>query len=302
MGFAGAGVLVCNIDGDPFPDYIDLDTDGDGQIDRVEGNDFNFNGMADDLITLTGIDTDGDGLDDRFDNDSTSIKATSAYMGTGGTLFGQVPPGTTSVVQKKTPPQPDRDWRFVGVVLPVQFLQFTGTPQGINVLLNWVIITEKDIDRFEIERSTNNNTYTKIGTLTKAVQLNIQQGFAYTDDISGVNSDVIYYRLKVIGKAGEVKYSNVLVVRKSTIKAQVSIMPNPAKDYVAVRLYTDKDSEASFRLIDMAGKTVLIQTHKVLKGNNTVQINDLRKFSNGTYILQITVNGETTSERLILAK
>ena len=90
-------------DGDGTPDYRDLDTDSDGAADIIEGNDFNLNGIADDLITLTGLDTDGDGLDNRFDslNSVTNIKGTSYRLGNGGILTGDATPGTRSPVQKK---------------------------------------------------------------------------------------------------------------------------------------------------------------------------------------------------------
>ncbi|MBK8609790.1 MAG: hypothetical protein IPL84_07535 [Chitinophagaceae bacterium] len=86
--FGGSGIFVYDHDGDATPDYRDLDTDADGLIDRVEGNDFNLNGIPDDNVTLTGLDSDGDGLDDRFDslNSVTNIKGTSYLMGNGGSF------------------------------------------------------------------------------------------------------------------------------------------------------------------------------------------------------------------------
>lgn len=61
VGFGGSGIFVYDHDGDGTPDYRDTDTDGDGQLDVVEGNDFNLNGIADDNVSLMGLDTDGDG-------------------------------------------------------------------------------------------------------------------------------------------------------------------------------------------------------------------------------------------------
>ena len=48
-------------------------------------------------------------------------------MGSGGTFTGDATPGSRTTVQRTISTQPDRDWRFVGYVLPVQFLNFTGT-------------------------------------------------------------------------------------------------------------------------------------------------------------------------------
>lgn len=88
--------------------------------------------------------------------------------------------------------------------------------------------------------------YNFSGSVTEPVKLNQQQSFAFTDKISNVNSDIIYYRLKVIGKTGEIKYSNSLVIRRNVLPVRVTIMPNPAKDYVAVRFFTEKNQPLAF--------------------------------------------------------
>jgi hypothetical protein len=303
-GFGGSGIFVYDHDGDGIPDYRDLDTDGDGVLDIVEGNDFNLNGLSDDLVTLTGLDTDGDGLDNRFDslNSVTNIKGTSYNMGTGGTTSGDAAPGTRATVQKKTLAQSDRDWRSVGVVLPVEFLNISGSLQNTQVLLSWSIITTKDIDRFEIERSLDNATYTKVGIVTDAVKLNQQQNFAYADDINGISNEIIYYRIKAIGKAGEIKYSNVLIVRKNQVKTPVSILPNPAIDYVSIKFFVVKESEITIRLLDNLGKTVILQKQKVTRGNNTLQLNNLTKFAAGVYSIQVFANDEIVTQKLILGR
>jgi hypothetical protein len=304
VGFGGSGIFVYDHDGDGTPDYRDLDTDGDGQPDIVEGNDFNLNGIADDNVTLTGLDTDGDGLDNRFDSltSTINIKGTSYRMGTGGTFTGDPAPGSRTTVQKKFPWQSDRDWRFVGVVLPVQFLSFTGVQQNTDVLLKWTIIADKEVDRFEIERSTDNSNYFKTATVIQPVQLHVEQHYSTTDDITNVQNDVIYYRLKVIGKAGEIKYSNILVVRITKRRPVITIMPNPASDHILIKFAADKTGDVTIRLIDNTGKIVLVQNQKIAQGNITIQLSELNKYSAGLYALQVFINDEIITEKLIIKR
>lgn len=220
VGFGGSGIFVYDHDGDGTPDYRDLDTDADGALDMCEGNDWTLDGVCNEPLVLTGMDTDGDGLDNLYDslNSVTNLKGTSYMLGSGGTFTGDATPGTRATVQRTFITQSDRDWRWAATVLPVQYLGFTGAMQNAQVNLSWTIVTAKAIDRFEIERSTDNSNFTKVGTVTDAVQLNIQQVFGLTDDVANVNSDVFYYRLKAISKTGEFKYSNVLVVRRNSYK------------------------------------------------------------------------------------
>ena len=302
VGFGGSGIYVYDHDADGTPDYRDSDSDADGRTDIVEGNDFNLNGLADDLVTLTGLDTDGDGLDNRFDslNSVTNIKGTSYRMGNSGSFTGDASPGSRTVVQRSQPWQPDRDWRCVGLVLPLQFLSFTGSQNNDNVLLRWTIIAEKEVDRFEIERSINNSNYIKTATVSQPVLLQVQQSFSATDDISNLNSDVIYYRLKVIGKNGSIKYSNVLVVRKNLNKAEISIIPNPAKNYVVIKFYAEKDTEVSMWLYDNTGRIILNNTQKIFKGMNNILLENLNKYSNAVYQLKIQANENTITKKLVI--
>ena len=304
VGFGGSGIFVYDNDMDGTPDYRDLDSDGDGQPDRVEGNDFNMNGIADEVVSLTGLDTDGDGLDNRFDslNSTINVKGTSYRMGNGGTFAGDATPGARCTLTKKFPTDPERAWRFVGVILPVQFLQLTGVAQANNVILNWSIIAAKDVDHFEVERSTDNSTYIKTGIVTLPVKLNEQQNFTFTDNIANINKEVIYYRIRVIGKAGEIQYSNIIVVRMKQIKTLLSIMPNPASDKVSVIFFSEKDDVITLRLIDNLGKIVLIKSQKIVKGINTLQLTGLNQFSNGVYSLQVFVNGEVVTQKLVIAR
>ena len=303
LGIGGSGIFVYDHDGDGTPDYRDLDTDGDGQPDIVEGNDFNLNGIADDNVTLTGLDTDGDGLDNRFDSLTSvlNIKGTSYMMGTGGTFTGDAAPGSKTTVQKKVPAQPDRDWRYVGSVLPAEVLKFTGLPQNNLVYLNWTIITSKDIDRFEVERSLDNSTYSKAGTVSDAVRLNIQQSFGFTDDISGISNEIIYYRLKIIGKAGEIKYSGVLVVRRKQTQTPVTIMPNPANGYVTINMYVERNIPSTITLIDKVGKKVMVQKENLTRGYNNITLS-LDKFSEGVYAVMIETDAEKIVKQLIIVR
>lgn len=303
-GFSGSGIFVYDHDGDGTPDYKDLDTDGDGSLDIVEGNDWNFNGWGDEIVTLTGLDTDGDGLDNRFDslNSVTNIKGTSYNMGNGGSTAGDATPGTRATVQKRTVGQPDRDWRYVGVILPVEILSFAANNQITAVTLKWEVITQVPVAYFEILRSTDNIHFETAGIVNDEVMINQPQEFVFTDNSNAVNNDLMYYRLKVIGKNGGTKYSNTLVLRKTALQSPVTIMPNPAQDYVTIRFYAAKESPVIIRLINETGKTVLVQNSTAAKGMNTVMVNNLAVYSRGFYAIQVLLNNDSISQRIILSR
>jgi len=300
--YGGSGIFVYDHDADGLPDYRDTDTDADGLPDIVEGNDFNLNGIADDNVTLTGLDSDGDGLDDRFDslNSVINIKGTSYRMGNGGSFTGDATPGSRTTVQRTTLSQSDRDWRFVGYILPVRFLNFSGMLKNNTAILNWTIIADKETDLFEIERSTDNINFTRVGTVIQNVPLNVQWSFSASDNIALVNSDVIYYRLKVTGKAGAITYSNILALRPAPSLNILTILPIPASNHVVINFFAVKDAEMLIRLVSSTGKIMEQQTIKTVKGKNLIPLNGLTRYSNGMYTLQAFANGEVFNEKLIL--
>ncbi|RZM04047.1 MAG: T9SS type A sorting domain-containing protein, partial [Pedobacter sp.] len=290
--FSGAGILLYDRDMDGTPDYIDLDSDSDGQSDVREGNDWNLNGAGDEILTPTGIDTDGDGLDDRFDliNSATNLKGTSIYMGTNGSMTGDPSPGTRATVQRTLASGGcafERDWRCVSFVLPISHLQLTAAENNNAVTLKWSIISSRNLSVFEVERSTDNVNYQKIATQSATVRLDQMENFAGNDNIAGINSDLIYYRIKVIAQDGQTKYSNVVVIRKGKTIAAFSVMPNPANDHASVRFYTEKEMLVSISIRDFAGKLVYSQKVKALKGNNVLPLTNLSKYSDGVYHVQL---------------
>lgn len=303
--YGGAGILLNDQDMDGIPDYIDLDTDADGQADIMEGHDWNFDGVIHEITTPLGTDADGDGLDDRFDliNSTTNLRGTSLYMGTSGSTTGDPTPGTRATVQRTLVSGGcsfERDWRCVSVVLPISHLQLNAADNNNVVSLNWSIMTSQQLYLFEIERSTDNASFQKIGTQPANAALDQMQHFAGNDNIAGINSTVIYYRIKVIAQNGQVKYSNVVAVRKDKTIAPFSITPNPAGDVASVRFYSEKETLVTISIRDFTGKQVYLQKVKALKGNNILPLTNLAKYSDGVYHVQLMIDNDIQSAKLII--
>jgi hypothetical protein len=80
-------------DSDGIPDYIDINSDNDTESDFIEGNDANFDGIAD--TANTGIDANENGIDDAFD--SNCVSGTSFAFGAGDHAEQNTSSGTVNL-------------------------------------------------------------------------------------------------------------------------------------------------------------------------------------------------------------
>lgn len=290
-GFGGNGISPNDEDMDGIPDYLDSDTDGDGVRDIVEGNDFNLNAKADDLISLTGLDDDGDGLDNRFDNDNTSAKGTSAYMGNGGSMTGDPNPGSTTMVQRHSDASTERDWRVFMYVLSTQFRKLTAYQQNEAIHLNWEISTTEPISHFEILRKDGNGNYVVVGTVYNAN--------SFLDNKTSTATG-IQYRIKAVTRSGKQVLSDVVLVKLSVVE-HLTVMPNPAQSYLQIIISSKEKQWLDCQLMDDRGRIVYQQSQQIQKGNNTIQITGLGKYARGMYLLRlVTNNQEVITHKVIL--
>ncbi|MGW8123325.1 SdrD B-like domain-containing protein [Roseivirga echinicomitans] len=70
-------IIPYDNDSDGAPDYIDINSDNDTESDFIEGNDANFDGIAD--VPNSGLDANGNGLDDAFDGDCVTTGPSSTF-------------------------------------------------------------------------------------------------------------------------------------------------------------------------------------------------------------------------------
>lgn len=79
------------------------------------------------------------------------------------------------------------------------------------------------------------------------------------------------------------------------------VAPNPAADQTSVTFTVKNTSDASIRVIDMAGKVVALQSLTGVNGTQVVQINT-SELNSGMYTVNVTANGTSVSKKLAVRK
>ncbi len=188
-------------------------------------------------------------------------------------------------------------------VLPIGSIDFKGLYKSSSeAQLNWHVILPNDVDRFEIYRSTDNQSYSLAGTVHVLVQSKELQTFSMSDDISALMSNVIYYRLHIIGKNGEQTTGNVIALKPNHVRSFVTLMPNPATESTSVRIQSERENEAVIKLIDNTGRIIFTGSEKLSRGNNFIQLNNLTRFGGGIYNVQVLLDDEIINSKLAIIR
>jgi len=105
-----------------------------------------------------------------------------------------------------------------------------------KVVLNWVVAGERPASHFIIQRSADGNDFSDAAVLFTDNNLHPKKFYRYADNISPLDSGVVYYRIKTVGLDGKIVYSGVKMVRiEKKIEGQIVNSPemNPEKDMLA---------------------------------------------------------------------
>jgi hypothetical protein len=191
--------------------------------------------------------------------------------------------------------------------LPLQLLNFNAFAESnTTVGLKWSTAQEINVDRFDIERSTDGNSFAKVGQ-TKAVgNSQIQQNYYAQDKNLPAGTTVLYYRLKMIDNDNTYKYSNIEVVKLNAAQSGDWLLyPNPVSIDPFVHLQVPAGiSVKEIQFFDGTGKLMSRHKQAVNNNNNTYIINlPINILASGNYIVRaICSNGLIKNFELIKAK
>ncbi|MEP7251742.1 MAG: T9SS type A sorting domain-containing protein [Ginsengibacter sp.] len=171
--------------------------------------------------------------------------------------------------------------------LPVTFVSFTASKCNNNVCLQWAMENEKNFSHFEIEKSSDNNTFISLGRVS-SINSAFANQYSFQDEtpLAGLN----LYRLKIVDVDGNFKYSKIKPIIFSD-KSSITIYPNPAKDIVTI---ISSKKILSIEVFDVSGKMI---RNLEVNADNLYNINDLPQ---GMHFLKIRDEEKTTITKLLI--
>ncbi|NUM49501.1 MAG: T9SS type A sorting domain-containing protein [Flavobacteriales bacterium] len=177
------------------------------------------------------------------------------------------------------------------VPLSVEMLSFTGVNMGSKNMLDWVTVSEKEFNYFEIQRSADAENFVTLGRMKAMNNKNIHFTYVFNDDspAEGVN----YYRLKQVDLEGKFEYSEIISIQMgSNEKLSVkNIYPNPTSGQINIDVFSDAETALEIKLTDLLGKTVYTEMVQTAKGLNVFRISE-EKIPDGMFFLSLVSSDE----------
>ena len=186
--------------------------------------------------------------------------------------------------------------------LPVMFASFTAQLNNSNnkVLLNWATNSELKASHFVIQRSIDGNDYDDMAIVfaQEGSSISLRQ-YNYSDNISMVNSSLVYYRLKVVDIDGNFQYTAIQLIRLSKQNEQSGIVvyPNPAQSQLRITIPDSWQGKSiSYNIYNVHGSLI---KQKISNNAGQTELINIADFPVGIYVIKAANGNETATQRIV---
>ena len=168
---------------------------------------------------------------------------------------------------------------------PVEWLTFEAEQMTNSLIeLNWETGRETNNSHFQIERSTDNVIFSKIGRVEGAGTIDYNQQYNFMDSVA--KAKTYYYRIRQIDFDGQFEFSETRQVEITSMDIlNLDIYPNPATENITISAQIENPDGLDLIVADMSGKVIL---QKNISGRNEFQMNmDVSRFVPGIYNISL---------------
>jgi Secretion system C-terminal sorting domain len=186
------------------------------------------------------------------------------------------------------------------IVLPVTLLNFSASyVSANNVKVSWTTTDEINASYYVVERSSNDADFIPVAQVDANNSTDPIHVYDVNDQLYNINSNIVYYRLRIVDNNGIYTHSKVVPVKLDQPDNIFSVYPNPVDNYVILNLSSDKPGSGMLRMIDNSGRQILTKSFNITNGNNSIMVDQLGNIPKGIYFIQVMVNGNLYNQKII---
>lgn len=184
-------------------------------------------------------------------------------------------------------------------VMPVTLADFSAAIKNNNAILQWQTVTESNNKGFDVERSIDGKTFTKIGFVSGNGTTVQKKDYVYTDfNINQLNKDKVYYRLRQVDFDGHSDYSKTIPLNISRIISWV-VAPNPVSAQSAIIFSLEKSSQVQIQIVNSAGAIVKsIHKGQLQEGAYSIPL-EMQNFANGVYMIRLLLDDNISTQKIV---
>jgi hypothetical protein len=181
--------------------------------------------------------------------------------------------------------------------LAVTFISFNATKLNNNsVSINWQVDLTNNVDYFEIQSSVDTSNFR---SNEKIQGKENERSYQFTDE--HLPNGIIYYRIKLVEKTGEERFSKIVAVNNNSVFNFdiVSSVPQVSNSNLMIHLASHVKTSLQFIFFNEVGSIVKKNFLSAESGDNTVSF-DIADLAAGVYILRIIdAKGNSETKRFI---
>lgn len=184
---------------------------------------------------------------------------------------------------------------IVPTTLPVSLTSFTAKANLQNIDLAWATTAEKDNSHFDVLRSGDGKSFSKIGEVAGAGTTDLAKSYAFTD--KNALPGTSYYQLRQVDNDGKPTLSEIVPVKSNVAASNFKVASNRQGGNVKLTVFAANEGKATFKIYDLNGRKLVAQELTLSKGYSNVSV----PFNGGTglHIASLTTATETATQKFI---
>lgn len=190
--------------------------------------------------------------------------------------------------------------QFTGNITLTNFRGVFTDQQEVD--LNWATMMESEVDYFEIQRSGDGLNFQDIDSVESKMKITTneyQLHYSYKDTHPLMGTS--YYRVKVVGKNGNINQTPVVQINNSTVEG-TRIYPTLIQNNT-VFIETNKNLRAAkIEFFDLTGKKISETNWETLADRQMVQVSKSGILPTGTYVARLTAKGQNVKNQLLIVQ
>ncbi|MES2379900.1 MAG: T9SS type A sorting domain-containing protein [Bacteroidota bacterium] len=186
--------------------------------------------------------------------------------------------------------------------LPVKYLSFNGSLNNNISTIVWATAGEINNAGFDVERSFDNKTFTKVAFVKGNGTTNNTSKYEYTDIIGGNNVNAVYYRLKQIDFDAVYNYSKtiLLINNQNEIEETAAVYPNPFNHNLTIDINSFNNKNVEVVITDLNGKTIGSQVFDLNIGITKLDISTMStNLQSGIYFVKTITDSKTQTFKVV---